>query len=186
MDVEFLDNLTRRFWPFIAEDGQEWVSVDRWLKQPGSMALTDGHGAFLVDRHEPGTYEVHTLFAGQARKSAMDACALMFTQTDCVEIVTKVPTSNPLALALAKRVGFKVMFSGGVWLAGGRVHDINFLRLSFEDWIAMLPAEDIEARYRAMLGMLPTQPAKAIVYYNRWARLYGAELLSLDDMRTLQ
>jgi hypothetical protein len=179
--VEFIDGLTRRFWPQIAEDGQAWASAAGWLQKPGSVALTDGDGVFLVDRHEPGTYEVHTLFASEARPSATAACFWAFTETDCVELLTKVPRFNRAALALAKRVGFKVMYSGGNWRHEGSDYPIDYLRYTFEDWILSAPelavsGSDVASRHDAMLMALPHQTSKAAVYYNRWARFYGAGL----------
>lgn len=175
-------------------------------------ALTNASGGFLFEYHEPGRYELHTLFLPAGRgasvlRAAAEAFRYMFTRTDCVEIVTKVPASNAPADFMARRAGLQPIFQReAAWADGSTV---TFFALSLDGWQARDPElvkagrafhdmlddakreagsdhpshpED-EAHNRAVgaasLMAQAGQHRKAVWSYNRWARFAGYQAIEL-------
>ena len=106
--------------------------------------VTDG-GGFLLIRHEPGTYEVHSMFLPEARTRTVRAMragmAYMFTQTDCEKLITKVPDGNDRAANLARLGGFRSMFRREeCWKGGG---GIAHLGITIDEWA--MACKDLEA-----------------------------------------
>ena len=131
----------------------------------------------------------------------------MFIETDCLEIVTKVPQSNPAADFMARKCGFRPIFERDrAWQDGSA---IRYFLLAFDDWRAQdntLDSEGhafhdiIEAAKRAKGSELPIHPdddahdraagaavlmakagnpRKAVWAYNRWATLAGYQTVEL-------
>lgn len=192
-------------------------SINQWVTQNSeildstsviedkrNILLEANHGFFLFHFHEPGTYEVHTQFLPEGRGSnafvcSQEAAHYMFTKTDCVEILTKVPIENTAAKKLTMAMGFAYLFTGSQW----KGKPMEFYRLGIEEWAAKAPglvekgkwfhdelerqgekadhADDpLHDRYAgaAVEMILAGQVSKGIVYYNRWARFYGYETIS--------
>lgn len=193
--------------PWLGGDGPLDLEAD--VSNPANHAMVTDDGGFIAVRHEPGLYEVHSLFlkTGRSRTqdSMRDGLDYMFTRTDCVRLVTQAPDDNPAAAALAQSGGFKPMFRSEVAARGPTV----FLALAIEDWsmsCAALEADGawfhqtIETAKAVQNSSLPDHahdPAheravgaavrmiragnveKAVIFYNRWARLARYPLISL-------
>lgn len=207
-DLELIDSLSRSLWRYVAEEGQEWTSLENWLADERNIAVAAGEGVFLLTWLELGTYEIHTLFHRGATTYSADILYWMFTRTDCIEVVTKVPQFNVAAKRLAEGAGMKHQFTGRTWRCNGKSWPIDFYAYRIDDWILEQPGlPTLGAAFHAQLGALGVeidheddavhdryvgaamamveggQAPKGILYYNRWARFYGAaevELISLD------
>lgn len=185
--------------PFIGP-GPGILDIGPFLADPRNVALATEHGCFLCHWHSPGVYEAHTQFlpAGRGRhalEAAFSASRWMFTRTDCMELLTKVPHSNPRARWLAERIGFRAAFERNVEGLG----QTTFFHFLYQDWAAKAPGmqergEWFHARLEALRGsppghehdpahdryvgiaaetILAGQVAKGVVLYNRWARFAG-------------
>lgn len=177
-----------------------------YLACPDNVALAFDHGCFLFTPHDSSRYELHTLVLPEGRgagvlPAAHRAFLWVFTHTEALEIVTKVPAPNRPAGLMARRAGFRPMFTRqGAWEDGS---DVTFFRLAVEDWAdaraelglegqafhdmlelakqaAGSPLEahpHDEAHDRAVglacLTAKAGQLRKAAWSYSRWARLAG-------------
>lgn len=211
------------FWNRIANDpsvrpqvGAGTEALDLTDQLSRSLAFADDHGGFIFEPHEIGRYELHTLILPEGRGRAVlpafaIAARLLFAATDCTEIVTKTAGSNRAAAIMARRAGFRPIFTRkAAWHDGT---DLTFYSLSLDDWMTRdetLPAEghafhemieaakheagselpihpDDDAHDRAagaaVLMMLAGQAAKAAWIYSRWACLAGYQTIELinDD-----
>lgn len=86
------------------------------IANPANVLLMAEGGGFVFTQQEPGVYEVHTQFLPEHRGAnvllaAADAARFMFTRTDCVEILSKVPDGNVPAAAFAKAMKWELRFS---------------------------------------------------------------------------
>lgn len=175
--------------------------------------LQNEHGGFVFHNQGPGFYEIHTLFlpAGRGhrvREALDDAKLFMFTQTDCAEIVTRIPQSNRSALRLAQDGGFEHRFTREHGYEGAPT---DYYALTLDQWICRTPSleavgEDFHAKLEAQIGhenhphdpahdryvgaavmMLNAgNPHKAIATYNRWATWAGYQpvtLVNFDPVR---
>jgi hypothetical protein len=202
--------IRRTFDPTFLNSVINHPQVRPWLKGEGVLDLAETAksldnylleaegGGFVLIRHEPGIYEVHSQFLPEARGGTVAAMKAgfeyMFVHTDCQRVVTKVPDGNRAAVALAKLAGFRPMF---------RREETSFMGLTAEEWAqgnAELETdgrwfhEALEAAKREKGSDLPTHtddPAheravgatvqmvkagnaeKGVTLYNRWARLAG-------------
>lgn len=171
-----------------------------------NILLRADKGGFLFHFHEPGTYEVHTQFLPEGRgvlELAKQAAHYLFTKTDCVEILTRVPVGHAAAKKLTLAMGFTKLFTGSKWKLHGETVPVEFYRLGIEEWIAnaeglvergewfhkeleRLGAEAeheddvVHDRYvgAAVEMILNGQVGKGVAYYNRWAKFYGYDLIA--------
>lgn len=86
------------------------IDLTELMAKPGTIVLAGEHGAMVFHPHQPGFYECHTavLPPGRGRWTLdfVRACLFwIFSRTDAIEIVTKVPKGNLPARALVKAIG---------------------------------------------------------------------------------
>lgn len=212
MDATFLNEVANHpeVRPFLGgrDDAGELIHLDltEKVRNPANIALLAPDGGWLLQAMLPGVYELHTLFlpSGRGRSyfaRAKEALRYVFTRTDALEILTKVPDDNAGARMAAALVGFRERFRReGVWETGCGV---SFQALTLDDWLARDPVirqaghefhETLEAAKRAAGSELPTHPddeahdrvvgacylmaqagfvAKAVGIYGRWAAFAG-------------
>jgi len=187
-----------KVFPSISMAGQGPIDLESlW---PHCVAVQFERGGFLFHQLGTGYYEVHTLFLPKTRE--VDDCARqalhhMFTATDAMEIVTRVPADLPHALALAKRGGFTERFRRfGAWPRDGYDVDVVYLGLTIDDWAREnRDLLELGQRFHGMhehknhtedpihdayvgLGLAcwqASQPDKGLWLYNRWAVFAGYE-----------
>lgn len=138
----------------VADDGI--VDVTTVVQNPDNYALVTEHGGFILIRHEPGVYEVHSQFLPEGRgKHAVAAMRegfrYMFANTDCLEIVTKVCDDNLPADSFAKIAGFKHRFSRENAWNGKRM---SYRAITIDDWamtdpVARKAGQDFHERLEA-------------------------------------
>lgn len=177
-----------------------------------NICLETSFGGFVLTLHEPGIYEVHSLFEPghgthpvKAMRAAME---WMFTRTDCALILSKIPEANAAAKGFALAGGLRSMFRRNDALLGPcdfveldvmrwamacealeahgeRFHD--FLKTAKAATGSALPEHDHDAAHEravgaALLMIERGQAAKGITFYNRWARFAGYAELSLISL----
>lgn len=204
--------------PYIGEPDAGELDLAPFLADPSNVALSAEHGCFMFAPLEPGQYELHTAITPEGRgagvlPAASAAFRWMFVQTDCVEIVTKVPEANRRARLMAARAGFQRRFERqAAWHDGSAV---TYFALTLEAWRATDPAalaagkafhDSLEAAKQASGSTLATHPddeahdraagaavlmaragnaTKAADTYNRWARFAGYEPVRIVPAPTI-
>lgn len=216
MDARFLNTVANHpdVRPWLGGVGA--IDYQPLLNDSKNVALVNEHGGWLLHCLGPGRYEVHSQFLPEGRGPQIVADARaglrwMFTATDAIEFVTKVPMANRAAAGLARAGGFREIFfrdDGAPYFSG----PVSYRRLTFEDWLAnddealaagrwfharleeekaaagsALPAhDDDDAHDRAVgasvLMARAGNPRKAVASYNRWAIFAGyAPILLLSE-----
>lgn len=110
-----------------------------------NVLLMGEHGGILFMQHQQGLYEAHAqvVTAGRgkwATEMTQEALHWMFTRTDAVEIVTRVPRGNIGALALTKRMGFVLEFTRNKgWTKAGQPIPADVYSLKVQDWMRDAP-----------------------------------------------
>lgn len=193
--------------PFVMGEGE--LDLTQALADPGNYAWQTEHGGFVLMRHSPGVYEVHSMFLPEGRgasalKAARDMLRQMFAATDCREVLTKIPNGNKGADGLARATGFREWFKSELasyrrlTLAHWMMNDSGCLEAGrvFHDFLedakvaaksALVTHEDDEAHDRAAgcaaLMAEAGNPVKAVETYNHWARLAGYRTIKLLSTR---
>src|SRR3569623_452215 len=193
-DVKWVDTLVSELWSCVPEDGPQLNTAAPWVEDERNYFWKCGDGAFICTYIDHTTYEMSPLFRPRQGADSYGRKIIfnMFTQTPCEEILIKCPESNQLATILAERCGFRYQYSGQT------THMRHYSR-RIEDWTLTAPrlseygqrfhsrlaelglevddAEDpIHHRYIGAAVAMTNggQLVKGFVYYNRWARSYGA------------
>ena len=158
-------------------------------------------GAILFHRQEPGVYEVHTMAKREVRGRAYlrvvhEAIRIMFFCSDCIELWTRVPEGNLAALGLVRLVHGRRMFEShssayylldyNSWLWGAQgarlVERGEWFHERLQDqFIAQKREHELHednADHDRVVGatsemILNVVIEKAIILYNRWAKLAG-------------
>lgn len=123
-------------WPHVSEDGvqrSDWEPViDERVYQ---LAIYDDEycGCFILVPQSAVCWEVHTcILPGHRGEKAVEAAnkcvEWMFENTECLTIVTKVPSYNKAAYRLAKSAAFTdIGVVESFWLKDGIVYGVNLL-----------------------------------------------------------
>lgn len=189
--------------PWLAGEGP--LDLTQAVLNPANYVLVTEGGGFVLMRHEPSRYEVHTQFLpGYGACEAMiEAQEWMFTRSDCEAIVSKVPRANKAAKGLAIKGGLRTIFerddqalgsceyveltltdcamrTAGMEAHGERFH--AFLESAKASELHPHDPAHERAVGAALLMIERGQPAKGVGFYNRWARLAGyAEIALVSD-----
>jgi hypothetical protein len=183
------------------------------------LLMSEGGGIFfaadatVVDPW-PGRYEVHTNFLKAYRgrnviRASLNAYRWMFTRTDCMTLLTKVPSFNKAAEWFCKHVGATKEFTrANAWPDPANPCDVSYWSMSYDSWVrnntdvletgrkfhARLdeefarhgktdnhPEDEAHDRYvGACVEMIyGGQPEKGIILYNRWARFTNYSQIDL-------
>lgn len=192
---------------FPAVSVPDMASIDFTGAWPACIGVEFDTGGWVFHRSEPGVYEVHTLFlpkSRQVREKAREAALFMFTCTDAVELLTKVPADLPHAKALALASGFRFIYRRReAWPREGGAVDVDYFRMTLDEWIvgnpileglghwfhdqlgeakdhADCPVHDAYAGFAMVCGR-QDRTAKGAAVYNRWARFNGFAPLRVVD-----
>lgn len=157
-------------------DGIKPYSADQYLLKPSRVIVGD-EGVFSLLCIDPGRYVVHAdLLPDHRGQEAINAShemiKMMFTETDCVELLTMMPETIPQAKWIARCLGFKYVFRREKsWPVGIDKCDIEFYRMTLEDWCLSIPGPAITS-WLIRIGEMEQagHRQKAIEAYNRWAR----------------
>lgn len=133
--------------PWVGAPGNGYIDTMPLLTNPNSVLLMapDGTGGLLFTAMELGQYEVHTQFVAGARgahalRCVMDALHYMFTRTDCVEVLTRVPEGNKGALGLVRAIKGELMFTRqGVWPTDKGLVSVGYYAMPIMSWAKRAP-----------------------------------------------
>lgn len=123
-----------------------------------NMLLMGQGGGVLFQFLDPGLYEAHTQFLPEARgKEAVlavkDALRWMFTRSDAIEIVTKVPNGNAAALGLVRAIhGQKLFDREKVWPTADGLTGVAYYSLPIMTWAGK--AEELAVSGQSFHGKL--------------------------------
>ena len=156
---------------------------------PNNYVLMGEYGGVVFTQHQPGLYEAHTqvLPAGRGEwtvRMVEDALHYMFTRTDAVEIVTRVPKGNFAARALVKAIHGSLEFRMEKgWVIRDEVVFADVYALRIQDWTkhakrlvakGQLFHERLEVEYKRLGRDEPSHPEDLV--HDRYVGL-AAEML---------
>jgi hypothetical protein len=135
--------------PWLGGSGE--IDLSEVIADPANITLETEHGGYILARHPymHGVYEAHSQFLPEGRgeeaaKARDEGFRWLFTHTDCIEVITRVPSSNRAALAYTKQSGFLPTFvqDGAFRDSAGEVQDNHFFSLPLIRW-AMLDEQTL-------------------------------------------
>lgn len=103
------------------------------------------YGGVIFEKKLPGLYAMHTAVIPEGRgeivmAGSKQAFYLMFTQTDCIEILTHCPDGNLAAKAGARASGMRLDWvADGAYPNNGHLVDCDIYSLKITDWILQSP-----------------------------------------------
>lgn len=115
------------------------------VANPANVLLMGEHGGVLFAQHQPGYYEAHTQVMPAGRgawtlRMVRAALHWMFTRTDAIEIVTKVPQGNAAALGLVRAIhGVYEFTSPHGWVYQNDPVPAAVYALRLQDWVKRAP-----------------------------------------------
>ena len=192
--------------PFVKGDRPEPLDFSIEVANPDNYLLMGQHGGVFFEMVQGGIYEAHTQVLPEGRgewTTSMVHAALhwMFTRTDALEIVTKVPKGNYAARALTRAMGLIYDFTAPeLFRYRDRAVPVDVYRQGVQDWLAAAPGleergqwlagimESVEANRHlgaACEMLMGDQSEKAEVFYNRWATLANRPPLVVCSLRPL-
>lgn len=192
--------------PWIGHNPSEPLDLTRIISDVSNYLLLGEHGGILFYRLQPGLYEAHTQVLPEGRGKwtvAMTWAALrfMFTQTDCVEVVSKAPEGNKGALGLIRLAhGVYQFTSQAGWIVDGAPVPARIYSWTIQHWIKTAPdlidrgnrfltqlnnemerhgvitrseiTDEIARQFGAVVEMaLGPLPKKGELFYNRFAAM---------------
>lgn len=147
------------------------------------------------------TYEVHTIGPPGIGKYTIEAMRKIFTETDCLEIRTRVPVSNEPAARLSEKSGMRYLHTTKKSFIG---EDCYHYSITIDEWpmvddeclrmgdkfhdIAPNTHEDCETHDRyvgASLMIAENKPLKSAAFYNKWALLTGYMPVRIESLDPL-
>lgn len=197
MDAAFLNTVANHeaVRPWLG--GSEQLDLTPVLANPENVALVNEFGGFVGVKLDGGLYECHSVFLPDGRgalglAAAAEGLRYLFVETDCIEVVTKVPKDNQGALGLSRAMGFSKVFEReNAWptLEGERI-GVDYFSLPFAKWRSRDPL--IEERgiwFHSRLEDLTTDPGKPIPAHEddpAHNRAVGAAVLMLASGNTIK
>lgn len=108
------------------------------MRDASNIAVVGDVGGFLAVWLSEGRYEIHSVFLpnhGTAAVTLMrEGLDYLFSVTEAIELVTRVPVTNAAAAGLARLGGFQVRYRTQMPWSGGTVIDADVCALSVERW----------------------------------------------------
>lgn len=173
------------------------------VKDMRNVVMVGQHGGFVFHRLLPGLYEVHSQVLKPGRgawalSAVQESVRYLFTQTEAMELVTRVPEGNNPARSLTLAMGG---VAEGVLDSPKLTFSWTMYRLTIQDWMQRAPGlvemgewfhhrlhqeyetkgikapihdeDEFHNRYvgAAAYMVLGRQPLKGISFYNRWAAM---------------
>jgi hypothetical protein len=134
---------------WVSSSGDGFLDVSPQIAEPSTLALRGEHGVVMAYKYDAGIYEAHiaVLPSGRgewSRQFARNCAKVMFLQTDCIEVLARMPKPHFSVKRLAEEVGFRWQFdTPQTQLFRGRRVAMQIYALSLQDWARLDP--DVEA-----------------------------------------
>lgn len=125
--------------------GVERFDVTQQVRNFANVLMMAKGGGILFIQIEPGIYEIHTNFLPEFRgkhaiEASLSAYRWMFTHTDCMVLLTRVPAFNEAAHKFCRIVGATLEFvRKNVWPTDNGDVDLSFYSLRYDDWVRKTP-----------------------------------------------
>ena len=130
-----------------------------------NVLLGGEFGSALFMPSGPGLWELHTqvLPAGRGAWTlgfGRSALLWMFTRTDVMEVLTRVPEGNVAAAAAARKMGFSPKWSMvDGWMFDGKVVGVKVWSLTLQDWLAGPWATGLDSEADRFAAAVSDDPA---------------------------
>lgn len=130
--------------PWVSE-GDAPLDAGPRINNFANHCLIGEHGGCLLVKLQPGIYEVHTQVLPEGRgewaiKLIQAVSHYMFTRTDLVECLTRVPAENRAARMLTIKSGLRQEFNRKKEATrSGVVQDVDILSFRLADWVPRAP-----------------------------------------------
>jgi hypothetical protein len=128
--------------PHVAIPGVDYLDLTTMVANWRNVFLRAPGGVMAAVWQEPNVYEVHVNFLEDFRglsaiRALQQACHFMFTQTDAMELLTKVPVSNPAALGACRATHWQFDFQrkDGWTTHDGKVVNCEYWSLRYPQWM---------------------------------------------------
>ena len=136
--------------PFVTIPGIDYIDVSPVLADERNILLMGDGGGILFIWCEPGVYEIHTNFLKPERGAhgkgpyiqnfCLAAYRWMFTRTDCLILLTKIPAFNRAANIFAPLLGWVKEFDRQrVWPTKEGLCDLSYWSLPYNVWMRKTP-----------------------------------------------
>jgi hypothetical protein len=125
--------------PFIG-GGEHRIDLTEVIANPANFALRTAFGGFILAAQGGGGYETHSMFLPEGRgayvvRAMHEAFRFMFTRTDCIEVLTRVPDGNGRARGLAQIAGFQQRFRReACWPTPDGMVGADFKAVGIDQW----------------------------------------------------
>lgn len=160
-------------YPWVRGRMTGYLDLTPVIRDRNNILLMGEHGGMLFTQHQPGLYEIHTqvLPAGRGQWTIDMATAClqwMFTRTDAMELVSRVPKGNLGARALVRRMhgGFEFRRDNG-WTFNDQVVPADIYSWKVQDWMRWAPGmisrgewfhKRLEKEYKKLNRRIPQHP----------------------------
>jgi hypothetical protein len=144
--------------PLVSDGSSDTLDMTPVMESPDVIALYGEHGGQVYHRLQPGLFEAHSAFKPEGRgewalAATRQTLKWIFTHTEAVEIVTRVPAGNVAARALAKAIGGVHEFTlPGGWVKDGKPIPADVFSLTIQGWMKSSP--DLPSRGKWFHGRL--------------------------------
>lgn len=131
--------------PLIAAPGVEHIDISPLLLDARNVLLMTEGGGLFFNWLAPGMYELHNSFLPKYRgrwsfEAALEAARWMFTRSDCLAIVQRVPAISRVMRWSARALGATLEFERkAIWPAKDGLVDVGFWSLRYDDWLRQTP-----------------------------------------------
>lgn len=201
-DAEFINDILNHpaVRPWVADASEGVLDVSSIAGNAANYCLVGDYGTCLFVQYYEGAYEVHTAIVPEGRgewaKNFAEAVLhYMFTATDAIEILTRVPQGHIAAKALTEAVGFHHHFTTAPeCLFRGQKVPCHIYMLALQDWAMRAPdmaekgadfhdwlnasvkgaPHEVDPAHNRVVGvaldmLVAGRTRKALVWYNRWS-----------------
>lgn len=131
--------------PWLGGHADQPLDLTALIQSPSNLFLSHDWFYAIFIAVQPGIYEVHTQISPDHPPADVVASANallhhIFTQTNCIEVMTRVPDINTQALKLVKATGFNFQFrvTRG-WQNGDEVEACDIHSIDLATWMARAP-----------------------------------------------
>lgn len=130
----------------IAVPGIETFNFTALVNDPNNVLLATEGGAIFFHQRAIGIYEVHTNFLPKYRgryaiRASLAAYRWMFTRTNCMVLLTRVPAFNKAAAWFCRIVGATEIFTRhAMWPTDHGPVDVSFWSMTYDEWVRKTPS----------------------------------------------
>lgn len=131
--------------PFVADMAEGYIDMSKQVANNNNVLLMGEHGGCFFYQIMDGLYEVHTQILPAGRGAWTKGFLLavrnyIYTQTNAIEVLTRIPGGNKGARLAAESVGMKLEFTreDGVTF-NGEIMPVDVYSERLQDWVTMDP-----------------------------------------------